>query len=518
MDDLTDMSKIRSFFSRFTAGMTLTRFSVLMSVVNLVLFNIPFFKFVAENVENRGTFIIVSLVLLMLVANFFATYLFCFLCRGIGKGLVSLTFILSAACVWFINVYSVMMDETMLGNVFNTKYSEASGFFSWGLILQVLALGVLPTIYIFKVKLDYGSWKKFGRTVGYSLLAILVIIGVNMNNFLWIGKYDSELGGLLMPWSYTVNTARHINIKHQENKQEILLPDATIRDSEKSVVVLVIGESARRENFSLYGYGRNTNPLLSQIEDLHIYKADSYATYTTGSVKAILEYEATGTLYEILPNYICRNGGDVCWRTSNWGEPPVHVPDYVTDTELKEEYGGEDGDYDGILLCGLKERILSSDRDKILIVLHTSTSHGPLYSKKYPPRFEVFTPVCESVEASDDDIEGLINAYDNSIVYTDYLLNEIISTLKELDSFHSTVIYVSDHGESLGENGLYMHGVPVKMAPKEQYEIPFIVWTSDDFRQLKPLEEASQHQVFHSVLNFLSFDSPVYDPEMSIFE
>ncbi len=194
------------------------------------------------------------------------------------------------------------------------------------------------------------------------------------------------------------------------------------------------------------------------------------------------------------------------------------MPDYVTDTELKEEYGGEDGDYDGILLCGLKERILSSDRDKILIVLHTSTSHGPLYSKKYPPRFEVFTPVCESVEASDDDIEGLINAYDNSIVYTDYLLNEIISTLKELDSFHSTVIYVSDHGESLGENGLYMHGVPVKMAPKEQYEIPFIVWTSDDFRQLKPLEEASQHQVFHSVLNFLSFDSPVYDPEMSIFE
>lgn len=494
-------------------------FSAIISATVLVLFNIPFFKFVSEHSEGNSTVISVSLVIMMLLANFFATYLFCFLMRGFGKALTAISFIFNATCIYFINVYSVIIDESMLGNVFNTKYSEASGFFSWGLIGTLVIAGIIPCILIFRVKLKYGTWKRFGIAAGSSLAAILAIVILNTGNFLWTGTYDTELGGLLMPWSYTVNTARHIIIKQQENRQEILLPDATINDNDKAVFVLVIGESARAANFSLYGYERNTNPLLSAIDSLHVFKAKSCATYTTAAVKGILEHEETGDLYEILPNYLFRNGAEVLWRTSNWGEPPLHIGNYKSDNDLKVLCPPEQQNYDAVLLAGLEDDILSVEKDKILVVLHTSTSHGPVYGTKYPPEFEVFKPVCTSVEAADKDIDGLINAYDNTILYTDFLLSSLIDTLAQLPAeYHTAMLFVSDHGESLGENDLFMHGVPMAMAPAEQYEIPFLVWQSDSWRTLKTIEEADQHQVFHSALNWLSIQSPVYKPEKSIFE
>lgn len=128
-----------------------------------------------------------------------------------------------------------------------------------------------------------------------------------------------------MPWSYSVNTVLFYIDKHNQNKKEILLPDAIIKDNEKSVVVLVIGESARSQNFSLYGYGKNTNPLLSKTKNLFHFNAISCATYTTAGVKGILEHTRTDELYEILPNYLYRNNVEVVWRTTNWGEPPVHI-------------------------------------------------------------------------------------------------------------------------------------------------------------------------------------------------
>ena len=150
--------------------------------------------------------------------------------------------------------------------------------------------------------------------------------------------------------------------------------------------------------------------------------------------------------------------------------------------------------------------------------MHTSTSHGPSYNKKYPKAFEKFKPVCESVELGNCTSEELINAYDNTIVYTDFILSKIIATLKEFQEYNSTMLFVSDHGESLGENNLYMHGIPVAFAPAEQLEIPFIVWQSNGSRTLKTNQDHSQHNIFHSVLDFLAVDSPIFDEEMSIYK
>lgn len=140
-----------------------------------------------------------------------------------------------------------------------------------------------------------------------------------------------------------------------------------------------------------------------------------------------------------------------------------------------------------------------------------------LHNKKYPPQFESFKPVCNTVELGNCSQTELINAYDNTIVYTDYILFKLIKNLKQLTDYNSAMIFVSDHGESLGENNLYMHGLPISIAPKEQYDIPFIVWVSEGSKQLKPNKTLTQNHVFHSVLNFLNIQSPVYNEEMNIF-
>ena len=154
----------------------------------------------------------------------------------------------------------------------------------------------------------------------------------------------------------------------------------------------------------------------------------------------------------------------------------------------------------------------------MLIILHLSTSHGPTYNLKYPEEFEVFKPVCQTVEISTADKQELLNAYDNTILYTDYIVHSVIEILKEITDRRCCMMFVSDHGESLGEDNLFMHGMPKNIAPKEQFEIPFIVWQNDKNTGMKDFDEVEQYYVFHSVMNYLGMRSEIYNEEMNIFE
>ena len=504
-------------------SVSLLAFSFFVSIGTLILYNAPFFTYVMENYQGGAgkVLFLASLVVVMLATNLMMAYLTVFLLRRVGRFLLALLAMINSVAVYFINVYSVMIDATTIENVFNTRYSEASGFFDWGLLLWIIAFGLLPAAFCLFLPLDYGKVKRMLVCCGSSLAVVLGIGAANVSQTLWISQHDTELGGLLQPWSYVVNTCRVISFSHDKQAEEIKLPDGRIADDEKAVVVLVVGESARKANFSLYGYQRDTNPLLKQHRDLRVYQATSCATYTTAGCKAILEPKNSDDLYELLPNYARRTGADVAWRTSNWGEPPIHIDEYLTNEQLGEQYPGENIYFDAILLKGLRERIESSQKSKVLIVLHTSTSHGPKYADKYPKSFEVYRPVAASVEEGQKDVARLVNAYDNTIRYTDFLLDSLINTLRPMSDWRSAVLFVSDHGESLGENNVYMHGLPMKLAPKEQYEIPFLVWTSKDVGSYKTADELpaviDQHYVFHSVLNLLSIESPAYESEYDIF-
>lgn len=492
--------------------------AIVLSVYTLLAFHYPVFHYAANNVQDgfNGVLIMGGAAIVMLALNYFVYYSLLYGGRIFGKILLSLMFVGNAIALYFINTYEVLITDKMMGNVFNTRYSEASGFFSFSAIWYIIFLGIMPCIYIFIRKIEYGNIKKYASCIGMAWLIILSGTLVNMQNFTWIDRHASKVGSMLMPWSYIVNTIRYNNHVRKANRKEIKLPDANISTAEKEVCVLIIGESARRDHFSLYGYDRETNPLLKN-DSVTALIAKSAATYTTEGLKALLSYTPSSKLYEILPNYLYRTGVDVVWRTTNWGEPPVHIDKYYTITDIKQQYPNSDERYDEILLEGLENEIERNNKEKQLIVLHTNTSHGPTYFKKYPSAFETFKPVCTTVEMSKSNQEELINAYDNTILYTDYLIHSVIDKLRKIKDVRSCVLYVSDHGESLGENNLYMHGVPMIMAPAEQIEIPFIVWTSDSTTQVKNLKEVGQYHVFHSTLYFLGIDSPIFNEELNVF-
>ena len=297
---------------------------------------------------------------------------------------------------------------------------------------------------------------------------------------------------------------------------------------EKTIIILVVGEAARAENFSLYGYNRPTNPLLKKQGVIALNNTVSCATYTTLSLRCILSHKDVSTpfskQYEPLPSYLQRHGVDVVWRTNNWGEPPMKVNTYQRSDELERECKGDQCQYDEVLLSGLGERVRSSMQQNIFIVIHRWGSHGPSYYKRYSKQYEIFKPVCKSVELNQCTNHELVNAYDNSILYTDYFLTQTINLLQDLKT-PAVMIYISDHGESLGEFGLYLHGVPYAVAPDVQTHIPFIVWMSPEFiekkgidiNRIKQSKSHSHQNIFHSVLGAINMHSEVYNDQLDIF-
>lgn len=496
-------------------------FVLLISLINLILYHFPLYHFVLKHIDSNtasGFFTLLTVSLLVFLLSFLFFYIGLFLLRKIGKYLIILLFLVNSIALYFMTIYGTIIDKTMIGNIINTRVEESSSFFSFTLVIYFLLLGIIPSLFLFKLKFKVQSIKNSLLHIIAVFILILGVVYASSSHWLWFDKHGKELGGLILPWSYIINANRLYYEKSQENKQQILLPEAHIRDNEKSVVVLVIGESARSHNFSLLGYHKQTNPLLSKIPNSFAASGHACATYTTAGMKCILEHKNSQSLFEILPNYLYRSGVEVIWRTTNWGEPKVNSKPYQSRKQLEALCKGEGCNYDEILLSGLRKQILASNKAKILVILHTSTSHGPTYNKKYPPQFEHFTPVCDSVDLSKCTQDELFNAYDNTIVYTDYLLASLIQQLKRLENHHTSMLYVSDHGESLGENNLYMHGIPASIAPKEQLEIPFIIWSSQGLDKLKKQTQFSQHMIFHSVLDLLAIDSPVYNQEMSLFK
>ena len=503
----------------FKQKVSLSVYALVLAVFTVAAFHIPFFKHALSCIEGgfNGVVLMISAALLLLLLDYLVIYLLVYLGRFVGKCIVWFFFLFgNAIALYFVNDYHVIITDDMMSNVWHTQYSEASGFFSLGFVLYPLLLGVLPGIYVFARKVDYGSWKRALATIGIGLALLLTVVFGNMKNWPWIDRNSTELGGLSMPWSYVVNSFRYWDAEKKRNAEEILLPDATKVSDSRDVCVLIIGESARRDHFSLYGYEKETNPYTAKDSVVAI-KAKAAATNTIGGVKALVSAFPSGDLYEILPNYLQRAGVDVTWRTGNWGEPPVKTEKYYTKDALHKRFPDMPVHYDGILFEGLREDLEANEAQKVFVVIHTYTNHGPSYNTNYPKEFEVFTPVCNTVEMSQTSREELLNAYDNSIVYADYLTHSVIEAVRSLDR-RALVLFVSDHGESLGENNLYMHGVPMAMAPKEQLEIPYVVWTSDPSLRVKDLAEVGQYSVYHTVLRFLGIESPVYNPELDIFE
>lgn len=505
---------------------------VAVALLNAALYHVPLYAFAIARLDalSRGGVLTLA-TLFVLVAFVTALVLSCVAIASdrLLKPLSMLFALLNAVALYFIQAYGVLLDKTMMGNVLNTDAVEVTTLWHPKLALYLLALGLVPCLLL--------AWAQVRptrrlRLTGFAGLSIVLGVGwlyAASSTWLWIDKHARSIGGLILPWSYTINLARYQNSQWTASRQAEPLPDAHFASDEKTVVILVIGESARRRNFSLYGYQRDTNPVLSSSGAVPLANAQACATYTTEALLCILSHDDPSLRLagaaELLPSYLQRHGVDVVWRSNNWGEPPLKVGTYERAKDLEPGCQGDLCSHDGLLLSGLAQRVQTSPARKVFVVLHQSGSHGPAYNTKVPPAFERFKPVCDSVELTRCTPESLVNAYDNTILYTDQVVGRAIGLLKEMRGVSATLLYISDHGESLGEHGLYLHGTPMALAPDVQKEVPFVVWMSEEFQRLHRVDAPtlargaahSQGQIFHSVMGAFGMRSSIYLSQLDIY-
>ena len=512
-------------------------FVLCVTLANLVLYQKPLIWFavsVSSLPERTGWLEMISLMVVQfgLLAGFL--YFVSTFSVRLLKGVCTVFALTNAAALYFMLTYNMELDRSMIANIFNTDGGEASGLWHWTIIPYVALLGLLPAGVIWWVEVVRP--KRYLR-FSAGIVSFGLLIGwlfATSSTWLWYDQHASRMGSKILPWSYVVNTARYFNQAALEQRDQELLPPATFTTREprqKEVVVLVIGEAARAENFSLYGYAKDTNPFTAVTSLIALPAGESCATNTISSTACILTHEgraaSSHTKFEPLPSYLTRSGVETIYRTNNSGPPPVNVTTFERAAEIAArctDLNCPNPHLDEALNWGLADLLKRSTAKRIFVTLHQSGSHGPAYASKYPPEFAHFQPECKTLQVANCSYADLLNSYDNSIRYTDFLLADLIAQLSMVDA-DTALIYVSDHGQSLGEGGFYLHGLPNSVAPRQQREVPFLVWMSEGFKAHRGLSaqdvirnEAFPHDFpFHSVMGAFGMRSDIYKPEYDIF-
>ena len=331
-------------------NMSISKFIILVSFANMIIYNIPLFIYSFKHLNIfslSGILTFCSVLILLFVITSFILFSFTIISIRLVKYFTMFMMFANSIALYFVTTYQVILDRTMMGNVFNTDTAEATSYFGIKMLIYILFLGVIPSFIIYKIKIQKQKKSKLFLNTIIILVSGVFLMYLNSSTWLWLDKNFRILGGLAMPWSYIINSIRYQIKKYKQTKKQILLPFSTFRDNKKMVVVLVIGESARAENFSLYGYKRNTNPDLKKVKNLIVLKAKSLATYTTASVHSMLSYKgSTSDNYEVLPNYLNRLGIYVIWRKHNWGAPTLYVDKVESLSEIKRYSKKKNCNYD----------------------------------------------------------------------------------------------------------------------------------------------------------------------------
>jgi lipid A ethanolaminephosphotransferase len=354
-----------------------------------------------------------------------------------------------------------------------------------------------------------------------------------------------ELRHLLTPENYVVALGRALS----QDTRRAALPrtpigvDAHLAASWNArprpvLFVLIVGETVRADHLALNGYARDTTPELARLGVVSFPDVTSCGTATEVSLPCMFSalgrgrYDAEQVRREEgLLNVLARAGLRVVWRDNQSGCKGVCKGDGIEFQSVRNlhlpELCGSDGCLDEILLRDLKTTVASDARSQI-IVMHQLGNHGPAYFSRYPERFRRFLPTCDTPELRHCTREQIINAYDNALAYTDHVVAATIEFLKaESGRYDTALLYVSDHGESLGEHGLYLHGMPYAIAPREQTHVPMLVWLSPEFERSADIDDeclrgvagfpASHDNLFHSVLGLMNVETSVYRADQDLF-
>ncbi len=469
--------------------------------------------------------------------------------------LVITVFLISAAlCAHFMGSYGVVIDPTMMLNVVQTDVRETRDLLGWPMLFSVLLLAVLPLLVMWRMpmrRLNFGP--QMGRNLLATALLCIAIAGLVMASFADLSstmRNHRSLRYLINPLNAyfgLVVIAVQANAKPKGPPQAIGL-DAKVKrlaDAKPPLLLLVVGETARADHFSLNGYARPTNPELAALGVTSFRDVTSCGTNTAASLPCMFShlgkraFEARERDHENLLDVLQRAGLAVLWLDNQSGCKGLcdRVPNAFAiapaspTRPLPAGLCAAGECLDAALLHDLETRLLALPESRrqqgVVIVLHHMGSHGPAYFKRSPPSRKPFLPECTNSALQQCDPAALINAYDNSIAYTDHVLASSIAWLKaHRGGFDAQMLYVSDHGESLGENNLYLHGLPYAVAPRAQKHVPMIFWQGTGSNQatlpvacLNGLRDAAftHDNLFHTVLGLTGVTAAEYQKPLDAF-
>jgi lipid A ethanolaminephosphotransferase len=522
--------------------------TLIASAFLLAGFNLVLWQHLFEITESDGKGLVMRVAFGAMVLAAFNIVLTLLAFRRVMKPVLILMFMISAGVAYFMSQYGVLIDTGMLRNFAQTNATEVRDLLSLKLLAYVVLLGVLPSWLLWKTPVNYRRWHRELLSKALVTVASVAVIGgvalVNYQGLSSLFRNHHELRLMVVPSNYIGASFGYLREQVVSARQPFMKigEDAQLNASwqahgRKSLTVLVVGESARAENFGILGYSRDTTPKLNKEAGLIAYTdVHSCGTETAVSVPCMFsemtrkDYDASKAKNEEgLLDVLKRAGLDVIWRDNQSGCKGTCDRVTLDDvSNLKDPVLCADSECrDEILLQGLQHFIDNLNKDTVL-VLHQMGSHGPEYFKRYPKEFERFTPVCESNALNNCSRDSIVNGYDNTLVYTDHVLSTLIDLLrKNQGKVDTAMLYLSDHGESLGEYNLYLHGTPYMLAPEQQKHVAMLAWFSDNYQQSfsvdthclqqgrdKPL---SQDNLFHSMLGLLEVNSKVYDKGLDMF-
>lgn len=477
---------------------------------------------------------------------FTMVYVLIFTNRWLLKPFLIANIVVAAGASYYHETMGIIIDREMVQNILGTTANESKGLMTAAYIRHMAVFALLPSLVILAVRVTHPPIVKSTlHHIGLLCLCVAVFAGAAYSNYQVFSfgvKQSPGMRKTLHPESTVQSIADYAEMKLRAHAMEFhqIALDAhkgpiAQRATRPVLTVLVIGETLRDQNWGLSGYGRDTTPELAQRDVLALGGVQSCGTSTSVSIPCMFSrmgrpdysYEKAGAEDNLL-DILARAGYDVEWLDANTGDMGVAKrvsyanfnraddPEFCTDGECT----------DGILLKQLQERAKAITRDTV-IVLHQIGNHGPAYFERYPAAFAKFLPDCRDADLANCAPEHVVNAYDNAVAYTDLQLAKTIDFLAGLDDLDTSLIYISDHGESLGEKGLYLHAAPYWIAPEQQTRVPMVVWMSDTFKQDLKLDYGcvrgagdaplSQDNFFHSVLGLLDVETTERNADLDIF-
>ena len=504
--------------------------------------NLAFFRNLAAAFAETpwGLLHMLSLAVVLMCATVLLLALVSF--RPVLKPVLFTLFGVASLSAYFMDTYNVIIDRDMLVNAMATNPAESGDLLTPRLFLYLGLLGLLPSLVLWRVRIRparphqaLGSRLLLGGGALVVMLALVLISSAFYAAFVREHKelryYANPLTPLYSAYKFGKTRLQGRTVEVQAIGEDAEIP-AT--DIDRELVIMVLGETARADRFSLNGYARETNPELSRHGVISFTDVSACGTSTAISVPCMFDIydrdefsadktEATENALDVLNHA----GVSILWRDNNSDSKGVADRLAFQDFRSPELNPVCDEECRDVgMLSGLSDFIDQQEDGDILIVLHQMGSHGPAYFKRYPQEFRVFAPTCESNQLDSCSESEIANTYDNTILYTDHFLGRAIELLRGYDDrFETVMLYASDHGESLGESGVYLHGLPYWLAPDAQTHVPVILWFGrnyhdvdvDAMRQLAD-EPLSHDNLFHTLLGLFELDTGVYDGSMDLLQ